>query len=717
MNFIESDIEKQTTMAVEVFSVVTAKVDNSFLNEVIVSVGRDHSIQHLLCSMSSNLKCRQNEDESWQISGCLNNVVEAGANLLALYVRSKAAARNNNATIDVRLPISVSDTDVMSPISLDPFVAKTERLDGEDDSLVQDSSRGMSTQENTNQMQTGGDGIEMGGNGGGTVGGTKRRQSSRQAARRQAHKHHNSYCCRMCKKSFSSSTNLRRHVRANHESGRFQCQYCPAAFKRCDSLLRHRRTAHADLQCTKCRKVFKNIEAKSLHVCKGRSSVKLSCNVCHKTFISRSNLNKHIRLTHGATVFPCKECGKVFRHPDTLTLHTWKYHHRFICPHCGSVHETATLLCKHMSSVHGKKVAGMSPIKHSPSPENGDDSFTVNDVSDGDDSDDDINNLMTDAVDIGHQMLVQASENGETSFLDAIPDSDVDKLPRGTSSTRKNKTKDSAGNANVKRESSGAEEQGGKTNACHMCHKSFSSESNLRRHIRVNHEASQFPCQECSAVFKRIDSLVRHKRANHAELCCSVCHAVFNSAEKKSTHDCTRPSDRKLSCDVCGKSFVNRSNLNKHSYLVHGGVKFQCNECPKFFRRSMTLTLHMWKTHNRFTCPQCNTVLETAAVLCEHMSSIHGRKATKNLSEICRRPVNRPNAVANCVRCNKTFSSRSNLAKHIRVVHGHPRWHCSMCERTFTAELQLSLHIRSFHQNLPLKLVPFAFDYCTKVTY
>jgi len=70
-----------------------------------------------------------------------------------------------------------------------------------------------------------------------------------------------------------------------------------------------------------------------------------------------------------------------------------------------------------------------------------------------------------------------------------------------------------------------------------------------------------------------------------------------------------------------------------------------------------------------------------------------------------RRPVNRPSAVATCARCNKNFSSRSNLAKHVRVVHGHPRWHCSMCERTFTSELQLSLHIRSFHQHLPLKYV------------
>ena len=699
-------------MAVEVFSVVTAKIDNNFLNYVVASVGTNRSIvEQLLRGMNSNLKCWQSDDESWHISGCLNNIVEAGANLLALYMRSQAAAKDNNATIDIPHGVPVSSIDVTSPTNLDQFVAKVEKLDGEDDLQVQDSSQKMFSRENADQIQSETGNAEMERNE--DRGGMKTRQSSRLAARKQAYKHHKSYCCRVCKKSFSSSTNLRRHVRANHESGRFQCQYCPAAFKRCDSLLRHRRTAHADLQCTNCRKVFKNIDLKNSHVCKGRSSEKLMCNVCRKSFISRSNLNKHIRLTHGAVMFPCKECGKVFRQSDSLTLHTWKNHHRFVnnfCPHCGSVHETAALLGKHMLSVHGKKVAGMSPAKRSPSPENGDDSLNMNDMSDGDDGDN------TD--DTGQQTFVQASANGETSFLDAVPDSeiqsaigtdiysDIGQFLNGTKTTRRNKTRDSVAKHRTGNEAS-AEDGTGRTNSCHVCHKSFSSESNLRRHIRVNHESSRFPCKECPAVFKRIDSLVRHKRANHAELCCSVCRGVFDSVETKSSHDCTRPSEKSLSCEVCGKSFANRSNLNKHTYLVHGGVKFHCNECPKFFRRSMTLTLHMWKSHSRFTCPQCNVVLETAALLCEHMSTIHGRKATKNLSEICRRPASRPVAVADCTRCNKTFSSRSNLAKHIRVVHGHPRWHCSMCERTFTAELQLSLHIRTFHQHLPLKLVVF----------
>jgi len=689
-------------MAVEVFSLVTARIDDKFLSYVVSSTGRDRDgVEQLLCGMSSNLQCWQKDDGSWHISGCLNNVVEAGANLLALYMRSQAAARScGGSTADAAL--SVSGADDISAGTPPPFVAKTESVDDDDDDSDNIPLQDRIQKEAASQIQPETDSVDVGRKKVVSASRPQTRQSTSLAARKQSPK---SYCCRVCKKSFSSSTNLRRHVRANHETGRFQCQYCPVAFKRCDSLLRHRRTAHADLQCTGCRKVFRNVDSKSAHVCKGRSSNKLSCTVCSKSFISRSNLNKHIRMTHGAIVFPCKECGKVFRHSDTLTLHTWKSHQRFICPQCGSVHETANLLCKHMSSVHGKRVPGMSAMRRSPSTENGDDSMNMNDVSDGDD--DATDNLASDflagAADGGEHSLMQVLENGEASFLDVI--SDADELLRAN--VRKNRVKEEPGTRSNASNSKQAPGGAGKSNACHVCNKSFSSESNLRRHIRVNHEASQFPCHMCSAVFKRIDSLVRHKRANHADLCCSACHSVFNSAEAKATHDCLLPSEKKLSCDVCGKSFVNRSNLNKHSYLVHGGVKFHCTECPKFFRRSMTLTLHMWKFHNRFNCPQCNAVLDTAALLCEHMSSVHGRKATKNLSEICRRPVARPIPVANCTRCNKTFSSRSNLAKHVRVVHGHPRWHCALCERTFTAELQLSLHIRTFHQHLPMKLVAF----------
>jgi len=677
-------------MAVEVFSSVTAKIDDSFLSSVIASTGREHSavIEQLLCGMSSNLRCWQNDDGSWLVSGCLNNVVEAGANLLALYVRSQTAARDGNSAAE--MPAPTTGFEARPP--------KIEYIDAEEDgSMVPDDAQNMNMHENAGQSQSGTNAAKMSRSEAGSVGRPRTRQSTRQMAQRQAYTAHKSYCCRICRKSFSSSTNLRRHVRANHETGRFPCHFCSAQFKRCDSLLRHRRTAHADLQCPNCRKVFKNVDSKSSHVCKGRSTNRLSCTVCRKSFISRSNLNKHIRQTHGATVFPCKECGKIFRHTDTLTLHTWKSHHRFICPHCGSVHETATHLCKHMSSVHGKKVKSMSPaMKRSPSPENGDDSMNMNDASDGDDDRDDT--YVPDADDgneiqENHQQI-SVQENGEASFLDAVV-ADVCHQQSGTQAVRKTRVR-SAGS--VTQLPSG-------TKSCHVCSKSFSSESNLRRHVRVNHEASQFRCHVCSAVFKRIDSLVRHKRSSHADLCCSVCHAVFDTADAKSTHDCRRASEKKLSCDDCGKSFVNRSNLNKHSYLVHGGVKFHCNECPKFFRRSMTLTLHLWKSHNRFTCPQCTLVLDTAVLLCQHMSEVHGRKATKNLSEICRRPASHPITVANCVRCNKTFSSRSNLAKHVRVVHGHPRWNCTMCERSFTSELQLSLHIRSYHQHLPLKSV------------
>jgi len=687
-------------MTVEVFSLVTAKIDSNFLTEMASCIGQDDCItEKLLSGMSSNLKCWQTEDHSWYMSGCLNNIVEAGANLLSLYMRWKTAARDN-LDVDVSFALASSSAGFTSPLT------KIEELDGEGDLQDQDSRRKTSPRQSAVRLQSGTGAEEMDESEDDAV--PRRRLPTRQAAHRQIY-NKREFGCRTCKKSFSSATNLRRHVRANHESGRFQCQYCPLEFRRCDSLLRHRRTAHADLQCNSCRKVFKNVDSKSSHVCKGRSRDKLLCNVCRKSFISRSNLNKHIRMTHAATAFTCQDCGKIFRQSDSLTLHTWKNHRRFICPHCGSVHETADLLCKHMSTVHGKKLPSMSPNKHSPRLQNGDESFDMNDASDGNDDNDAGGTAFPDANEDDDKTLLELATNGETSLLDEVPDS-ADHLPRGTSAVRKIRSKALIGKHRAASGVGTGEHSGSKTNACHICSKCFSSESNLRRHIRVNHEATRFPCQECTLVFKRIDSLVRHKRANHAELCCSVCRGVFNSVEAKESHDCTRPSEKKLSCDICGKSFANRSNVNKHSYLVHGGVKFHCTECPKFFRRSMTLTLHMWKFHNQFTCPQCNSVLESAALLCEHMTVIHGRKATKNLSEICRRPASRPKPIANCIHCNKMFSSRSNLSKHIRIVHGHPRFHCTMCERTFTSELMLSLHIRTFHQHLPMKLVPLGFD-------
>ena len=83
----------------------------------------------------------------------------------------------------------------------------------------------------------------------------------------------NSFCTQ-CDKSFSNSTNLRRHIQVVHEQSlqREVCELCDKTFSSHDNLTRHKKSVH-----------FK---------------VKYDCDQCGKGFSSSDNLSRHIKNIH-----------------------------------------------------------------------------------------------------------------------------------------------------------------------------------------------------------------------------------------------------------------------------------------------------------------------------------------------------------------------------------------------------------------------------------
>ena len=83
----------------------------------------------------------------------------------------------------------------------------------------------------------------------------------------------NSFCTQ-CDKSFSNSTNLRRHIQVVHEQSlqREVCELCDKTFSSHDNLTRHKKSVH-----------FK---------------VKYDCDQCGKGFSDSGNLSRHIKSIH-----------------------------------------------------------------------------------------------------------------------------------------------------------------------------------------------------------------------------------------------------------------------------------------------------------------------------------------------------------------------------------------------------------------------------------
>ena len=59
-----------------------------------------------------------------------------------------------------------------------------------------------------------------------------------------------------------------------------------------------------------------------------------------------------------------------------------------------------------------------------------------------------------------------------------------------------------------------------------ICYKLFSSQLNLRKHIKNIHKKIKFKCEICGKEFSQEDNLLSHKRYIHSksiEFKCTVC--------------------------------------------------------------------------------------------------------------------------------------------------------------------------------------------------
>ena len=83
----------------------------------------------------------------------------------------------------------------------------------------------------------------------------------------------------------------------------------------------------------------------------------------------------------------------------------------------------------------------------------------------------------------------------------------------------------------------------------------------------------------------------------------------------------------------------------------------------------------------KFTCQICNAHFATKTNVANHMRSVHGGK--KDFL---------------CTECDKTFSYRTSLLVHKRRVHEKIKFPCSQCESQLGCAFTLKKHIERVHE-------------------
>ncbi|VVC40664.1 Zinc finger C2H2-type,Zinc finger, RING/FYVE/PHD-type [Cinara cedri] len=164
-------------------------------------------------------------------------------------------------------------------------------------------------------------------------------------------------------------------------------------------------------------------------------------------------------------------------------------------------------------------------------------------------------------------------------------------------------------------------------------------------------------------------------------------------------HQILHSKDNNLKCDNC-------LNLNNTTYEkkhhVKDKYKWTCKTCRQSFSRLSLLNTHKY-IHPENEMVNCNKLNES----CLSLSSLEKHKINhichKQFSELslltAHERIHKLNRVNQCQICQKCFTSKLSVTKHISRMHNlRKNYECSRCSKVFHKRSEIVIHIFNDHQ-------------------
>ncbi|XP_045802408.1 transcription factor IIIA-like [Trifolium pratense] len=248
------------------------------------------------------------------------------------------------------------------------------------------------------------------------------------------------------------------------------------------------------------------------------------------------------------------------------------------------------------------------------------------------------------------------------------------------------------------------EAQGIKSNTCKECGASFRKPAYLLQHMQSHSLERPYICtfDGCQVSYRRKDHLNRHLLQHEGKkFKCPIenCNRDFSFEGNVTRHvKQFHNKDSSTSIDVkiqkqhvcpeigCGKVFKFASKLEKHkdSHVKLESIETVClyPGCMKHFTSIQCLRAHTKSCHQYVTCETCGE-----------------KQLEKNIKRHLRKHENGSSSeVFDCdyKGCSCTFSSKSNLSKHVKAIHLQDKpYMCSFpdCGMKFAYK-----HVRDNHE-------------------
>ncbi|KAJ8928662.1 hypothetical protein NQ314_018756 [Rhamnusium bicolor] len=201
--------------------------------------------------------------------------------------------------------------------------------------------------------------------------------------------------------------------------------------------------------------------------------------------------------------------------------------------------------------------------------------------------------------------------------------------------------------------------------------------------------SERYDCELCgSEILKK--EIVSHRRICTSQIkvpekrstMCKICNIVFkkyNEYRRHKTIEHSVPKKRIYNCKPCIIKFETRSEYRKHRYQVHDEKYQICFMCGKTV---MNLNQHVKSVHgnpDEVKCSQCDKTFSCKKHLNRHML-VHSNDFKHK-----------------CIHCGKGFKTPFSLRVHKRSHDVVKPFECGVCLKTFTTKQWRNNHIKTHY--------------------
>ncbi|XP_054480722.1 zinc finger and SCAN domain-containing protein 2-like isoform X2 [Anoplopoma fimbria] len=400
----------------------------------------------------------------------------------------------------------------------------------------------------------------------------------------QSHGRQKTLTCETCGKTFTRSSDVRRHQLTHTGERPFNCSRCDRTFQHSWDLAKHESKHHGvaiSFSCQLCGTSFTNLRTLTVHHKKSHSQesqLPQICSICSHSFPTSSELLEHRKSHVSAKRYICRQCGEGFDSLLARSQHRQMHQvkSQFKCPHCEKTYTRRSDVKRHLSTHTGERPyqcnqcskrfslrfmymkhlrvhTGERPFQCSHCPKR----FTLVSVL------------------ARHERM----HTGEKPFLCSQCGKGF--LSQGELSKHHRSHMDD------------------RPYSCPQCDKCFKSKKTQQEHIVSHSGARPYPCTYCGKGFTKPYALTRHNLIHTGErpFPCGHCEKSFLTLGEAQLHQRIHTGERPYPCDVCELKFKSSSELARHK-RSHSGVKPlkpYCEQCTKTFTSKAKLKKHMEK--------------------------------------------------------------------------------------------------------------------------